>query len=62
MNIYWLTMIRILMRVLSAKIGGTALNLADEGLAMYATARAAVEAETGKPLDESKVPPFDPIP
>jgi len=62
MNVYWLAMVKIIMRVLSAKIGGTALNLADEALALYSAARAAYEAEVGQPIDENKVPPFVPLP
>ncbi len=62
MSVYWLAILKIIMRVLAAKVGGTVLNTADEALALYSAARAAYEAETGQPIDENKVPPFVPIP
>lgn len=62
MSPYWLAILQIILGVIAAKVGGPVVNTADAALRLYAAAKAAYEAETGQPLDESKVPPFVPIP
>lgn len=61
MNQYWLTILQIILGVLAAKVKNPAASTADGALRLYSASKAAYEAEVGKPLDESKVPPFTPI-
>lgn len=58
----WMTILKIAVQVLDAKFNNKAFDYGAAALSIYSAARAAYEQEVGQPIDESKVPPFTPIP
>ncbi len=58
---WWLTILQIGLDVVGAKFNNRAVDVAGASLRIISAARAAYTAETGQPVDESKIPPFEPI-
>lgn len=58
----WLSIIQIAVQALDAKINSKAFDFGAAALRIYAAAKFAYESEVGQPIDESKVPPYEPIP
>jgi len=59
---YWITIGRIALEALAAKTTGKAFDYAAASVSIIAAGRAAYQAEVGEPLDESKIPPYTPLP
>lgn len=59
---WWLTILQIGLDVLGAKLNNRPIDYAGASLRVISAARAAYVAETGLPVDEAKIPPFEPIP
>jgi hypothetical protein len=59
--IYFWTILQIVLEAIRGKIHNKVLDYGAFAARIAAAARAAYEAETGQPLDESKIPVFVPI-
>lgn len=61
MNQLFGTIAQVALNVLLAQLGGKPANIATAALEIISAARRAYEAETGLPLDVTKIKPYEPM-
>lgn len=59
---FLLAILQIVTTAIAAQTGSKPFDYGAAALRIVAAARALYAAETGAPMDESKIPPFEPIP
>lgn len=59
---YLRVIIGIVLEALSAQLDNKPVDYAAIALRIYSASKAMYEAQKGQPIDESLVPPFEPIP